>query len=67
MEIMLILPTSNAFERHLRIGIIGLLRQVARGKNPKVRVKVLVPVENLNSQELAQEQFLQKKTISRSH
>ena len=33
-EIMLILPTNNAFERHVLIGVIGLLRQIARGKNP---------------------------------
>ena len=47
---MLILPTNNAFERHVLIGVIGLLRQIARGKNPPVRVKVLVPVENTKKQ-----------------
>jgi hypothetical protein len=55
------LPTSNALERHLRIGVIGLLRQVVREKNPKVRVKVLVPVEKLNSQGLVQEPFPSKE------
>ena len=61
-EIMLILPTSNAFERHVRIGIFGLLRQIAREKNPPVRVRVLVPVENLkNSQEIVQEPFPSKE------
>ena len=55
-EIMLIFPTNKAFERHERIGIIGLVKQVAREK--KVRVNVLVHVENLeNSQELVQEPF----------
>ena len=55
-EIMLIFPTNKAFERQERIGIIGLIKQVAREKN--LRVRVLVPVENLeNSQELVQEPF----------
>lgn len=50
-EIMLIFPTNKAFERQERIGIIGLIKQVAREKD--LRVRVLVPVENLeNSQEL---------------
>jgi signal transduction histidine kinase/CheY-like chemotaxis protein len=50
-EIMLIFPTNKAFERQVRIGIIGLVKQVAREKD--LRVRVLVPVENLeNSQEL---------------
>jgi signal transduction histidine kinase/CheY-like chemotaxis protein len=55
-EIMLIIPTNKAFERQERIGIIGLVKQVAREKN--LRVRVLVHVENLeNSQELVQEPF----------
>ena len=59
---MLILPTNNAFERHVRIGIIGLLKQIAMEKNPPVGVRVLVPVENLkNSQELVQEPFPSKE------
>jgi signal transduction histidine kinase/CheY-like chemotaxis protein len=52
-EIMLIFPTNKAFERQKRTGIIGLVKQVARDKNLKVRM--LVPVENFeNSQELVQ-------------
>jgi hypothetical protein len=55
-EIMLIFPTNKAFERQERIGIIGLVKQVARKKN--LRVRVLVHVENLeSSQELVQEPF----------
>ena len=55
-EIMLIIPTNKAFERQERIGIIGLVKQVAREKN--LRVRVLVHVENLeSSQELVQEPF----------
>ena len=55
-EIMLIFPTSKAFDRQERIGIISLLKQVAREKN--MRVRVLVHVKNLeNSQELVQKQF----------
>ncbi len=55
-EIMLIFPTNKAFERQERVGIIGLIKQVAREK--EIRVRVLVPIENLeNSQELVQEPF----------
>jgi two-component system, OmpR family, sensor histidine kinase VicK len=55
-EIMLIFPTNKAFERQERIGIIGLIKQVAREKD--LRVRMLLPVENLeNSQELVQEPF----------
>ena len=62
IEIMLIFPTYKAFERQERIGIIGLAKQVAREKNLKVRVRVLVPVKNLeNSQELVQEPLPLKK------
>jgi two-component system, OmpR family, sensor histidine kinase VicK len=62
IEIMLIFPTNKAFERQERIGIIGLAKQVAREKNLKVRVRVLVPVKNLeNSQELVQEPLPLKK------
>jgi signal transduction histidine kinase/ActR/RegA family two-component response regulator len=59
---MLILPTNNAFERHVLIGMIGLLRQIARGKNPPVRVRVLVSMKNIkNSQGLVQEPFPSKE------
>jgi two-component system sensor histidine kinase VicK len=55
-EIMLIFPTNRAFERQERIGIISLVKQVARDKSLKVRM--LVPVENLDSsQEIVQEPF----------
>ena len=55
-EIMLIFPTNRAFERQERIGIISLLKQVARDKS--LRVRVLVPVENLEiSQEFVHEPF----------
>ena len=55
-EIMLIFPTNRAFERQERIGIISLVKQVARDKNLKVRM--LVPVESLDSsQEIVQEPF----------
>ena len=53
---MLIFPTNRAFERQERIGIISLVKQVARDKNLKVRM--LVPVESLDSsQEIVQEPF----------
>ena len=55
-EIMLIFPSNKAFERQERIGIIGLVKQVAKEKD--LRVRVLVPVKNLEySQELVQEPF----------
>ena len=44
---MLIFPTSKAFDRQERIGIIGLLKQVAREKNIRVRVLVHVSSEEL--------------------
>ena len=59
-EIMLIFPSNKAFGRQERIGIIGLIKQVAREKNLKVRM--LVSVENLEtSQELVQEPFPSKE------
>jgi two-component system sensor histidine kinase VicK len=59
-EIMLIFPSNKAFGRQERIGIIGLIKQVAREKNLKVRM--LVPAENLEtSQELVQEPFPSKE------
>jgi signal transduction histidine kinase/ActR/RegA family two-component response regulator len=59
-EIMLIFPTNKAFERQERIGVIGLIKQLAKEKNVKVRM--LVSVENLeNNQELVQEPFPLKK------
>jgi two-component system sensor histidine kinase VicK len=59
-EIMLIFPSNKAFGRQERIGIIGLIKQVVREKNLKVRM--LVPVENLEtSQELVQEPFPSKE------
>ena len=57
---MLIFPSNKAFERQERIGIIGLINQVVREKNLKVRM--LVSVENLEtSQELVQELFPSKE------
>jgi two-component system, OmpR family, sensor histidine kinase VicK len=57
---MLIFPTNKAFKRQERIGIIGLVKQVTREKDLKVRM--LVPAENLEtSQELVQEPFPSKE------
>ncbi len=57
-EILLIIPSNKAFERQEQIGIIGLVKQVAIEKTSKVRVRVLVSIENSeNSQELVQEPF----------
>ena len=55
-ELMLIFPSNKAFERQERIGIIGLVKQVAKEKD--LRVRVLVPVKHLEySQELVQKPF----------
>jgi signal transduction histidine kinase len=59
-EIMMIFPTNRAFDRQERIGIIGLVKQVARGKS--LRVRVLVAIENSEiSQEFVQEPFSLKE------
>jgi signal transduction histidine kinase/CheY-like chemotaxis protein len=55
-EMMLVFPTNRAFERQERMGIFSLLKQVASEKS--LRVRVLVPVENLEiSQEFVKEPF----------
>ena len=57
-EIMLLIPTNNAFERQERTGIIDVVKQIAAEKNLNVRVRVLVALKNLeNGQELVQEPF----------
>ena len=45
-EILLILPTTNAFIRKERIGIIQLLKQVAEGER-KVNVRILTPTNDI--------------------
>ena len=45
-EILLILPTTNAFIRKERIGIIQLLKQVAEGER-KVSVRILTPTNDI--------------------
>jgi two-component system, OmpR family, sensor histidine kinase VicK len=42
-EVLLVLPTINAFYREERIGIIELLRQAAERKDNTVNVKILTP------------------------
>ncbi|MGI8831817.1 MAG: ATP-binding protein, partial [Nitrososphaeraceae archaeon] len=65
-EIMLIFPTNKAFERQERIGLIGLVKQVARDKNLKVRM--LVPVENLEiSQEFPLKESYQQDPSENIH
>ena len=61
---MLILPTNNAFERHVRIGIIGLLKQIARGKNPPVRVRCWCPWKTKKQPETSTGRF-SKETMSK--
>lgn len=41
-EIMLILPTDNAFFRHEKIGAIQLAKEATKGRNVKVRILVSV-------------------------
>jgi signal transduction histidine kinase len=42
-EVLLVLPTINAFYREERIGLIELLKQAAGRKDNKVNVKILTP------------------------
>ena len=57
-EIMLLIPTNNAFKRQERLGIIGVVKQVSAEKHLNVRVRVLVALKNLeDGQELVQESF----------
>ena len=67
-EIMLIIPSNNAFERQEWIGIIGVVKQVAEEKTSNVRVRVLVAIKNLeNGQELAQKPFPLKENYQQDH
>ena len=57
-EIMLLIPTNNAFKRQERLGIIGVVKQVSAEKHLNVRVRVLVALKNLeDGQESVQESF----------
>ena len=57
-EIMLLIPTNNAFKRQERLGIIGVVKQVASGKTPQCQSQSVSGLENLeNGQELVQEPF----------
>jgi two-component system, OmpR family, sensor histidine kinase VicK len=47
-EILLIFPTTNAFIRHQRNGIIHLLREIVQQQ--KVKVRILMPSHNLTEQ-----------------
>ena len=47
-EILLIFPTTNAFIRHQRNGIIHLLREIVQER--KVKVRILMPSHNLTEQ-----------------
>ena len=56
-EILLIFPTTNAFVRHEKIGVIQLLKEAA--EEQKVRVRILMPVSKLTEhieQSLTQQQ-----------
>jgi len=46
-EVLLLLPTINAFYREERIGIIELLKQASQGEdNKRVNVRILTPTNN---------------------
>ncbi len=56
-EILLIFPTTNAFVRQEKIGVIQLLKESAEGQ--KVKVRILMPVSKLTEhivQSLTQQQ-----------
>ena len=46
-EVLLVLPTINAFYREERIGIIELLKHAAERKDNRVNVKILTPRNNI--------------------
>jgi hypothetical protein len=43
-EVLLLLPTTNAFLREERIGILQLLREAAAER--RVNVRILTPINN---------------------
>jgi two-component system, OmpR family, sensor histidine kinase VicK len=62
-EVMLIFPTTNAFIRQERMGILQLSKEAA--KERKVKVRILMPAHNLtkHTETLEQEQFDQAVTV----
>jgi two-component system, OmpR family, sensor histidine kinase VicK len=45
-EVLLLLPTINAFYREERIGIIELLKQASQGEENRVNVRILTPTDD---------------------
>src|SRR6188472_1597847 len=52
-EVLLLLPTTNAFLREERIGIIQLLREAAAAER-RVNVRILTPINNNMVEKIAQ-------------
>jgi two-component system, OmpR family, sensor histidine kinase VicK len=46
-EVLLFLPTANAFVREERIGIIELLKEAATKREPKVSVRIITPINSV--------------------
>lgn len=49
-EILLIFPTTNAFIRHQRTGVFHLLREIVQQQQQKVKVRILMPYDELTVQ-----------------
>jgi two-component system, OmpR family, sensor histidine kinase VicK len=51
-EVLLVLPTINAFYREERIGVMELLKQAAERKDNRVNVRILTPTKDIVEEKL---------------
>jgi signal transduction histidine kinase len=53
-EILIIFSTANAFYRQDKAGTVDLLRQTAAVSNPKIKIRILMPLDELTKEEIMQ-------------
>ena len=53
-EILIIFSTANAFYRQDKAGTAGLLRQTAAVSNPKIKIRILMPLDEITKEEIVQ-------------
>ena len=53
-EILIIFSTANAFYRQDKAGTVGLLRQTAAVSNPKIKIRIHMPLDELTKEEITQ-------------
>jgi two-component system sensor histidine kinase VicK len=53
-EILIIFSTANAFYRQDKAGTVGLLRLTAAVSNPKIKIRILMPLDELTKEEIMQ-------------